>query len=176
MKEYLSMLADYNAHANREMYAVVAKLSDEQRMREVGSFYKSIFGLLSHIYSSDVGWLLRIGEKVAPYKALATPVLTGQPHQWGSPPFKDFASLEAKRPALDAVFTNLISEVPEADLTKVITYANFRGEQRTVAFWQALAHLFNHQTHHRGAVSEVLDELKVTNDYSGIVEFLNAGR
>ena len=174
MKEYLSLLADYNAYVNREVYAIAAKIPESDRMKDVGSFHKSLFGVLSHIYASDVGWLRRFKEKVGTYKALAIPELDGPPHQWGVPMHKDFESLRAKRPALDAVITQLVAEIPDADLAKVFTYANYVGAQRTLAFWQALVHFFNHQTHHRGAVSEILDEMKVTNDYSGLVEMLNA--
>jgi len=174
MKEYLSLLADYNAYVNRELYEIVAKIPESDRMKEVGSFHKSIFGVLSHVYVSDVGWLRRFKENVAVYKALAIPELEGPPHQWGVPMHKDFESLRAKRPALDGVIKQFVAEIPDADLPKVFTYANFRGAQRTLAFWQALVHFFNHQTHHRGAVSEILDEMKITNDYSGLVEMLNA--
>ncbi len=174
MKEYLSLLADYNAYVNREVYAIVAKIPAAERTKDVGSFHKSIFGVLAHIYGSDVGWLRRFKEYVGPFKALAIPELEGPPHQWGVPMFKDFESMHAKRPALDAVIKQFVAEIPEESLAKVFSYPNYLGQKRTIAFGQALLHFFNHQTHHRGAVSEILDEMKITNDYSGLVEMLNA--
>ncbi len=30
-------------------------------------------------------------------------------------------------------------------------------------------HLFNHQTHHRGQISVLLDQLGVENDYSNLI-------
>ena len=33
----------------------------------------------------------------------------------------------------------------------------------------ALDHVFNHQTHHRGQVSQILDEMGVAHDFSNLI-------
>lgn len=174
MKEYLSLLADYNAHVNREVYGIVAKLPEADRMKDVGSFHKSLFGVLSHIYGSDLSWLRRFNEYVGPFKALAIPELEGPLPKPGVPVFADFESLRAKRPVVDASIKQFVAEISEPSLAKVFSYTNPMGQRFTIAFGQGLLHFFNHQTHHRGAASEILDEMKVANDYSGIVNMLNA--
>lgn len=172
MKEYLLLLAKYNAHVNRELYAIVAKLDDAQHVKEVGSYFKSLFGLLNHLYSADCGWLLRFNEKLGPYSALDVPELADPLPPRGVPMFKDFETLQGKRPALDAVIEHFVTELPEADLTKSFSFTLRAGGERTLVCWQALAHLFNHQTHHRGAVAQILDEMGVENDYSNVMSIL----
>ncbi|WP_414705227.1 hypothetical protein [Pseudobacteroides sp.] len=31
--------------------------------------------------------------------------------------------------------------------------------------------MFNHQTHHRGQISQILDSLKIANDYSNMIRY-----
>lgn len=40
--------------------------------------------------------------------------------------------------------------------------------QKTV--WLVFLHLFNHQTHNRGQIALILDQIGVDNDYSGILD------
>jgi uncharacterized damage-inducible protein DinB len=35
--------------------------------------------------------------------------------------------------------------------------------------WLVLLHMFNHQTHNRGQIALILDQMGVDNDYSGII-------
>ncbi|MFW5688300.1 MAG: DinB family protein [Spirochaetota bacterium] len=46
------------------------------------------------------------------------------------------------------------------------------GERVRQPRWQLLLHMFNHETHHRGAISQFLDEHDVANDYSNLVYYL----
>jgi len=55
------------------------------------------------------------------------------------------------------------------DLYKIGTRVNRLGEKKEHVFWKALMHMFNHQTHHRGQVSQILDQLKLENDFSNII-------
>lgn len=172
MKEYLALLAKYNAHVNRQLYAIAAKLTAEQRSKEVGSFFKSLLGLLNHIYSADLGWLVRLNEKLGPFAALDAPELKDTLPERGAMMFGEFATLETKRAALDAVIERFVAAFPESDLKKSFSFTLRNGQQRTLVVWQALAHLFNHETHHRGAVAQILDEFGVENDYSNVMSIL----
>jgi uncharacterized damage-inducible protein DinB len=49
---------------------------------------------------------------------------------------------------------------PEA-LTRPLSYVNLQGESWTYPLWQALLHLVNHQTYHRGQVTMLLRQLGV---------------
>src|SRR3984893_7647883 len=68
--------ARYNAWMNKNLYDLVAKLSDEDRKREVGAFFGSIHGTLSHLLLTDRTQLGRfIGpDKTVSYDADGKPI------------------------------------------------------------------------------------------------------
>ena len=57
MKEIYQLLVEYNAAANQSMMAVLDGLTPEQMSQDLGSFYKSIIGMLNHMLRSDIGYL-----------------------------------------------------------------------------------------------------------------------
>ncbi len=61
-----------------------------------------------------------------------------------------------------------MEQVDDRLLTKTVSRRNGAGLlEREAAF--ALVHFFNHQTHHRGQVSALLDGWKIENDYSNMI-------
>jgi len=62
-----------------------------------------------------------------------------------------------------------INELAENQLHSTIKYKNYKGENIEKELWKTLLHWFNHQTHHRGQVSVLLDLLGIDHDYSGLV-------
>ena len=153
MKDYLVLMADYNAAVNQEMCEIVGGLPDETRRREAGSDYGSIFGLLNHIYDADSVWLLRIRNNFPGIKALKNEALEGRDISYSHEPFPDFETLRLERRALDGVFVGLMDELAENDLVKPLEYTNMAGLFKRFPLGEILAHVFNHQTHHHGARS-----------------------
>jgi uncharacterized damage-inducible protein DinB len=80
----------------------------------------------------------------------------------------DLADLRDDRERIDEMLIRLVSTVSDADLRARFSYHNSRGRQEKL-LGHALLHLFNHQTHHRGQVSLILDEADVENDYSNLI-------
>ena len=65
--EWLSALARYNRWMNDKLYGLAATLSDEDRKRDVGAFFKSIHGTFNHLLLADRVWLGRFkGVSVSP--------------------------------------------------------------------------------------------------------------
>jgi uncharacterized damage-inducible protein DinB len=69
--------------------------------------------------------------------------------------------LKQTRDALDAAIEQWLDDMPPEFLTSTMRYANTRGVQRAHPAWQALTHLFNHGTHHRGQVTTLLTQAGV---------------
>ncbi len=46
------------------------------------------------------------------------------------------------------------------------------GDAYSLPRWQCLLHMFNHQTHHRGQMAQILDEKGVENSYSNLFRYL----
>jgi len=67
------------------------------------------------------------------------------------------------------MIVQFIDELGDSQLGLMIKYKNYKGENIEKEFWKTLLHWFNHQTHHRGQVSVLLDLLGIDHDYSGLV-------
>ncbi len=148
IREYATGLATYNTWMNEKVYACSADLPDADRRRDLGAFFKSIHGTLNHILVADEAWLQRF---------------RGQPVTMLSPSqelHSDFDDLRRARRAMDQEIaawaeglTDLFADRPFSFYS--VTYK----KDRVVPGWVAIAHVFNHQTHHRGQVTTLLKQL-----------------
>lgn len=168
MKELFPVLARYNTGANRAMFAILAELPAERLTEDVGSYFKSILAILNHTYGGDCLWLSRMRSARPALAVLQDPLFDQGPVWPMTDLFLDFAALRKAREQLDALLEALAGELSEADLESVLDYKNSRGDRHRYVFWQALTHLFNHGTHHRGQIAEILDQFGIDNDYSNL--------
>jgi uncharacterized damage-inducible protein DinB len=148
MKAHFDSFARYNAWANRRLYEAAADLDDSRYREDRGAFFKSVHGTLNHLLVTDRIWMRRItGEGEAPDRLDA--IL-----------FEDFSPLRAAREVEDARIIDHVTGLTEARLSGVIRYHRVSTpdfvEQELAP---ALAHLFNHQTHHRGQAHAILTGL-----------------
>lgn len=142
------MFAAYNAWANARLYEAVAELSDDEFNRDAGAFFKSLSGTLNHLLATDRIWMKRFtGEGDAPSALDATL-------------HRDFLKLRAARTVEDERIVIWIGSLSEKALSGRFTYMTI-SDMRTVSqrLAPALAHLFNHQTHHRGQAHAQLTTL-----------------
>lgn len=148
MRRHFQMFAAYNRWANVAVYDAAAHLSAEELSRDMGAFFGSLIGTLNHILVADRIWMKRFtGEGAAP-AALDTilhPAL---------------AALRVAREAEDARIVDWIDGLPDKAFTGRFTYLTVT-DMRTISqrLAPALAHFFNHQTHHRGQAHAILTAL-----------------
>jgi uncharacterized damage-inducible protein DinB len=71
--------------------------------------------------------------------------------------------------AVDEPIQHACKLFSEQHYGSIMEYKNWDGKDMKKSVWLALLHLFNHQTHHRGHISLILDHMDVENDYSGIM-------
>jgi len=173
MNRYFHTMANYNHEANNAMFSIIEGLPEETRKRNVRSYYHSIDGIINHIYNSDLLWLVRIKARFPHFASLDASVLDKTPENLHASLFPDFGALRSGRTVLDGIFIQLSAEVDEGVLQKVLDYHNTRGEAKRYILWETMIHIFNHQTHHRGQIAEILDELGTTNDYSNVISYLS---
>jgi len=141
MKQHFMMFAAYNAWANQRIYDAAANLTEEELSRDTGAFFKSVMGTLNHILVADRIWMKRFtGEGDAPSQLDA--VL-----------YQNFEKLRAAREAEDARILAWIDSLSAQAVTGRFSYMTVT-DMRTISqrLAPALAHFFNHQTHHRGQV------------------------
>lgn len=145
-RQYFDRFAAYNRWANRRLYDAVAAFSDEAYRRDRRAFFGSIHGTLNHLLVADRIWLGRITGTPSGIADLATIL------------YDDFASLRAAREAEDERIVGLVQDLDDDRLTGDLVYANMRGEPQRTPLAMVLAHLFNHQTHHRGQVHDMIGQ------------------
>jgi len=144
--DVVRLLARYNRHANERLYAACAALSDEERKRDRGAFFRSIHGTLNHILIGDRNWLARFRGGVAPSTGLDAIL------------YEDFFELRAAREIEDDRLEAFARDVTPAFLAGSIRYVNNEGRDLEDPTDLLVLHLFNHQTHHRGQVHDMLSQ------------------
>jgi uncharacterized damage-inducible protein DinB len=138
-------MAAYNRWMNGNVYDACAKLSDEERKRDAGAFFKSIHGTLNHLLLGDRVWLGRFIGVPFPVKALSQEL------------YADFDELRAERTKTDEDIIAWAGSLSDAEFDGQLSYMSTVNPQlRTYPFWVAVAGFFNHQTHHRGQVTTLL--------------------
>ena len=70
---------------------------------------------------------------------------------------------------MDGLIIQFVNELGENQLSSMLKYKNYKGEEIEKETWKTFLHWFNHQTHHRGQVSVLLDLLGIDHDFSGLV-------
>lgn len=142
------MFGHYNAWANARLYEAVARLSTEQYCADRGAFFKSVHGTLNHLLVTDRIWMQRFtGEGAAPDRLDA--IL-----------FEAFGELRAAREAEDRRIVDFVDRLDDRRIAGTIKYRRVSSpEQFEQQLALALAHWFNHQTHHRGQVHALLTGL-----------------
>lgn len=148
MRQHFRMFAAYNRWANALVYEAAAALTEEELNRDSGAFFGSLIGTLNHILVADRIWLKRFtGEGTIPASldAILHPDLVG---------------LRGARVAEDARIVEWIETLSDKQLAGRFTYLTVT-DMRTVSqrLAPALAHFFNHQTHHRGQAHTILTAL-----------------
>jgi uncharacterized damage-inducible protein DinB len=149
MKDHFKMLAAYNSWANGVMCDVIATLSDEEYHRQMGAFFGSINRTLNHVLVADHIWLARFAGEAEPYDTIDDLVL-----------FEDFADLREARVRSDGHIEAFVSLLTEDEIKAPFRFRTLKKPLvETMPLGDALAHFFNHHTHHRGQVSTLLTQL-----------------
>ncbi len=174
MNEIYSLLAEYNANANRILLDVLEKAPAGLVTREAGSWFGSIFGVLNHILRADLGYLARLRASRPEFKSLAAPAAAYDPATAPKQLYDNFADLAKRRRQVDEVFNAFAAELTDDLLVREVRSTNPKGEAESFALWEVLTQLFNHQTHHRGQVSQILDAAKIEHDFSSVTTVVRA--
>lgn len=146
---HFQLLARYNRIANERLFAKCAQLDDEDYRKPRPGSLGSISGLLNHILLGDRRWmgLFETGERVTPP---LNDIL-----------YDDFPSLRSAREREDARIESFFAGLDAAFWNRSFAYTNNRGKHYVDTAHVACAHLFNHQTHHRGQVHVMLSQTPV---------------
>lgn len=148
MLELYRLMASYNRWMNERLYAVCAELSDEERKRDRRAPFHSIHGTLNHLLLADRVWLGRFTG--APFAAQSL----------DQELYADFAELRREREVTDAAIEAWVAGLDEAALQATFRFTAFTSPvTREMPLWFCASHFFNHQTHHRGQLTTLLEQV-----------------
>jgi len=141
--------ARYNGWANERLAAALGALDEADYRADRGLFFRSIHGTLNHLLVADRIWFHRItGETDGQLPARLDENLHDNREE-----------LASARRREDARIVGVVDGLDDAALTGTLAYRNISGATFSQPLGLVLAHVFNHQTHHRGQVHAALTAL-----------------
>lgn len=173
MKEILLLYARYTQRANQSVIALLDGLSLAQRNEDRKSYYKSLSGLMSHAVGGT-SYFHGLFRAAAPAAAKALKATEGLSIPEGEKlSDEQWAELKRSCAVADKATVEFIEAATEAELSTPIKIDWYGGKPEAVPLCFLLHNFYVHGTHHRGQISQVLDEMGIEHDFSGLdVEFL----
>lgn len=147
-QQYVHLMAAYSEWQNRNLFGAADSISDAERRRDRGTFFRSIHETLNHVLWGDQLWLHRLaGTPEPPVNDI--PASTALHEDWeylkADRIRTDRMALEWARNASDESFNGALS-----------WYSGAVGKEVSRPRWALIVQLFNHGTHHRGQVHAML--------------------
>ncbi len=140
----LETFSRYNRRANRVLFDACGKLPDFELRKTRPAFFGTILGTLNHILVGDRLWLDRFTRT------------TRHPMALDEILYDDFRELRHAREAEDARIEEFVESLTPAFLSVPFQYTDHAGQSRRDPTDLLVTHMFNHQTHHRGQVHDML--------------------
>ena len=149
---HFSTLMHYNVWATQRLLQAIEPVVEADYRRNLGLFFKSIHGTLNHLLVGEhLLWYPRFARGASPKAGSALTLdMEAEP---------DRARLAQALQGGAANWLPLLEVWPAERFDGTFTYTTTRGNPVTLPFAAALAHVFNHGTHHRGQISAALTQL-----------------
>jgi len=164
---FATTMARYNHWQNGNLYTAADTLPDEARRVDRGAFFKSIHGTLSHLLWADYMWMSRIAGDPSPGVGLAE-----------SASFcLDWQEMWLRRGAMDERLILWAESLDPAALAGDFSwYSNATGTKLTRPRTLIVAHMFNHQAHHRGQAHAMLTDAGARPSDTDLVFMRDSGQ
>ncbi|HUP98491.1 MAG TPA: DinB family protein [Usitatibacter sp.] len=140
-----------NAWANHRLLRACCELTPEEFKATRTSFFPSIKATLNHILTVDWLYLEFFERSLAGLPPHPDPGRHFQPEE----PFDDCAALSREQHATDKRLIDLCAGLTDAHMDAEVLLPRRTGLERD-RMRRILAHLFEHQVHHRGQVHAML--------------------
>ena len=140
------MLANFNTWVNTKIFLACKELDDKEYRKDRKAFFSSIHGTLNHLLLVDRAYISRIKKIDHSLKSL-NQIL-----------YENLDKLEEARIKEDKCLVDLVNNLSEKSLDTKITYQGFNKRKHTYTINLILLTLFNHQTHHRGQIHNMLSQ------------------
>ena len=143
---YPRMMARYNQWQNRSLIVAADGLDDAARRRERGAFFGSIHATFCHLLWADMIWWHRLAGMEKPPGNPASSIHL-EP---------DWARFKSRRAAMDEAIITWADGLPDEEISGDFHWVSTAGRASSHPKGLIIAHVFNHQTHHRGQIHAML--------------------
>jgi uncharacterized damage-inducible protein DinB len=159
LADYRRLFA-YDAWANRRLLDAAEALGEDAWTQSIASSFTSLRSTFAHIAGAEFVWLQRwMGEKNAPV-----------PTWYDAPPASHLREIFA---AIDAQRRDFLARLSEDDLQQPLEYNDIKGEACRYLLGDALYHVANHSTYHRGQVVTQLRQLGANPPATDFIVFIS---
>lgn len=167
MQKLLRMYARYNQQADQQVVQLLDKLSLEELNQDRKSYYKSLAALVTHITGANL-YFQGMFRQALPANSALQGTASLQMPEGDSLDAAGWSAVKDSTVQADQALVDLIEHIEDKDLHAQVAVEWYGGKPATVP----VHYLFNiaiiHGVHHRGQISQILDELGMDNDFSGI--------
>jgi uncharacterized damage-inducible protein DinB len=153
----------YDRWASGRILGAVARLTQEEFARDLGSSHPSVQATLAHLLAANWVWLERwLGRSP-----------DGLPDEgWD---VRTFEALRDKWAEVEGAQREFVDGLTDEDLARPLSYRNTSGDAFEQALWQTLRHAVNHASYHRGQIVTMLRQLGAEPVSTDLVLFHREG-
>lgn len=152
-------LAAYSAWATNRIFEALGTLSAEETTRDMKASHRSIHGTLTHLVGAEKMWLSRMLG--TPDRAMIRPE-----------EFPTIADVKAQWEQTGFATAKFLGAMSDKKLQETFSFLTAAGEQFTYRFSEALQHVVNHSTFHRGQVVALIRQMGHTPPDTGLTRFI----
>ncbi|WIH89907.1 damage-inducible protein DinB [Brachyspira pilosicoli] len=170
----LTLMAEYNRKANRMLISIfrdIQKINESDLYKETGSYFNSLINSFTHIIKTDI-YFFSILRKYSSKKIIANEeILTylNDNFLFNKPIDANLDTLFDTRKKLDDIIIDVINSIDDYN---VIIKIDFADDTIKKPIYHIIMHELNHNTHHRGEISAMLDMMGYVNDYSNLITII----
>jgi uncharacterized damage-inducible protein DinB len=152
------LLLAFNSWATQKIMDAVTSLPPDQVRLDMKASHGNIHGTLAHLVTSEEIWFSR---------------LTGTPISAASKPAEaaSIADLKEKWETTGFAIARWLGTLTDKKLQEPFSFTTMQGATYTHTFAQAIQHLVDHGTYHRGQVVVLLRQLGIKPPSTGMIGF-----
>ena len=158
--DYVIMMARYNAWQNKQLRDILGAMPEAEVLQDRGGFFGSILQTANHILWADLLWTARLAGGDLPTQNVSQSVdLTANVSSWAAERFRT-----------DGRILHWAQHIRSLDLAGDLTwFSSVLGREMSKPKGIAIAHFFNHQTHHRGQIHAMITAAGATAPVSDLL-------
>ena len=170
MKNIFLTFAKQNQEAGKTIAGILSKMSNEDREKDRKSYYKSLSGIFRHNTGAAVYFLTLMKDAAADNAAAqkALQPLAKCKEFSGKLTEEQWKQAVSFSKIADKAVIDFIDALEDKDFASPVTIDWYKGKPPCAPLMFMMQQLVSHNIHHRGQISQILDSLKIENDFSGI--------